>query len=91
MGGMALFLTFLLGIGNFALHKAVLESRCGLLARMPAGARGLGGRISLAVEFAVLLGALLLVANGYPGWGWVYLVYSLLNGGAAWLILSRRI
>lgn len=91
MRRMALIVTFLLGIGNFALHKAVLESRSGLLARMPAAMRATGGKVSLSVEFVVLLGALLLIANGYRGWAWAYLCYSLLNGGAAWLILTRRV
>lgn len=86
-----LLLTFLLGIGNFAMHKAVLESRHPMLERMPWAVRLFGGPISLWTEFLLLLGALLLVANGQPGWGWAYLVYSGLNTVAAWLILSRRI
>jgi hypothetical protein len=85
----ALLLTFLLGVGNFAVHKAVLESRHPLLSRMPVLV--LGGRASLLAEFIVLLGALLLVGNGYAGWALAYLCYSGLNALAAWLILSRRI
>jgi hypothetical protein len=85
----ALLLTFLLGVGNFALHKAVLESRHPLLSQMPSLV--LGGRASLLAEFIVLLGALLLVGNGYAGWGLAYLGYTAFNGIAAWLILSRRI
>jgi hypothetical protein len=47
---MALIFTFLLGIANFAMHKAVLESRHPMLAQMPW--MGLmGGRFSLALEF----------------------------------------
>ena len=86
----ALVLTFLLGIGNFAMHKAVLESRHPMLAQMPWMGM-LGGRFSLALEFLLLLGALLLAATGHPGWGWAYLAYSALNGLAGWLILSRRV
>lgn len=85
----ALLLTFLLGIGNFALHKAVLESRHPLLRRMPSLV--LGGRASLLAEFIVLLGALLLVGNGYTGWSLAYLGYSGFNALAAWLILTRRV
>ncbi len=88
---MAIFFTFLLGLGNFALHKAVLESRHPLLATAPWFVHLLGGRISLVTEFLLLLGALLLVAEGHPGWGWAYLAYSVLNGFAGWLILSRRV
>jgi hypothetical protein len=82
----AILFTFLLGIGNFALHKAVLESRHRVVAEMP-----WLGKPSLALEFALLLVTLLLVANGRPAWGWAYLGYSALNGLAGWLILSRRL
>ena len=87
---MALILTFLLGVGNFAVHKAVLESRHPMLAQMP-WFEMMGGRFSMALEFMLLVGALLLAANGNPGWGWIYFVYSALNGAAGWLILSRRV
>ena len=84
-------LTALLGVGNFAMHKAVLESRHAILEQMPALLRSLGGKASLIAEFVLLLGALLLVANGYPAWGLGYLLYTLLNGLSAWLILSRKV
>ncbi len=87
---MAILLVFLLGLGNFALHAAVLDSRHSLLGEIPWIASG-GGRISLAVEFVVLCGALLLAAYGHAAWGWAYLGYSALNALAGWLILSRRI
>jgi len=90
MGDMALVLTFLLGVGNFAMHKAVLESRHPMLAQMPWMGL-LGGRFSLGLEFLLLLGALLLAGSGHPGWGWAYFAYSALNGLAGWLILSRRV
>ena len=90
MSGMALVLTFLLGIGNFAMHKAVLESRHPMLAQLP-WFGVMGGRFSLAVEFMLLIGALLLAASGHSAWGWAYLAYSALNGISAWLILSRRV
>jgi hypothetical protein len=86
----ALVLTFLLGVLNFGLHKAVLESRHPLVGRMPF-VRVLGGRGSLAVEFLLLLGAMLLAGTGSAGWAWAYAGYSLLNAFAAWLILTRRI
>ena len=88
---MAVILTFLLGIGNFALHKAVLESRHPMLRELPRFVRPLGGRATLLVEFVLLVVALLLVANGHLAWGWGYLAYSALNGIAGWLILSRRV
>lgn len=86
---MAVLLIFLLGIGNFALHKAVIESGHPMIANTPLFARKIGVRLSLLLEFLVLLAALLLVANGFPTWGWAYAGYSVLNGIAAWLILSH--
>jgi len=88
---MVIFFVFLLGIGNFALHRAVLSSRHPALAQLAWLVQGLGRRASLVLEFALLLAALLLAARGHPGWGWVYFGYSALNALAAWLILSRRI
>jgi hypothetical protein len=51
----------------------------------------LGPQASLAAEFVVLLGALLLVSSGNPAWAWAYLGYTAVNGIAAWLILTRRV
>jgi len=80
---MAIVVIFLLGIGNFALHKAVLESRHPLLGKMPWFVHMLGGKLTLATEFLVLLAALLLAANGWPGLVWAYLAYSGLNATGA--------
>ena len=88
---MVIVLTFLLGIGNFAMHKAVLESGHPLVGQMPRFVHRLGGRITLVAEFVLLLGAMLLVAAGFAGWGWGYLGYTLLNGLAAWLILGGKV
>ena len=88
---MAIVITFLLGIANFAVHKAVLESRHPLMREMPRFVRLLGGKASLAAEFVLLAGALLLTANGHPNWGLAYLGYSVVNGFSGWLILSRRV
>jgi hypothetical protein len=88
---MGIVLIFLLGVGNFAMHKAVLESRHPLLGQVPWFMHLLGGRAGLVTEFLLLLAAMLLVAQGYPAWGWAYFGYSVLNGVAAWLILTRRV
>jgi hypothetical protein len=89
---MALVVLFLLGIGNFAMHKAVLESRHVLLGRAPWFVHMLGGgKFGLGVEFLVLLGSMLMVSQGSLGWAWGYAVYSLANAAAAWLILSNRV
>jgi hypothetical protein len=86
-----LLFTFLLGVLNFGLHKAVLESRHPLFGRMPRFVHKLGGGGSLVVEFLLLLGAMLLVGTGSTGWAWAYAGYTVLNAVAAWLILTRRI
>ena len=86
---MVILFVFLLGVGNFALHRAVLDSGHPALAEVAWLVEGLGGRASLLLEFILLLAALLLVAGGHPGWAWAYFAYSVLNGFAAWLMLSR--
>ena len=88
---MALLIVFLLGIANFALHKAVLVSGHPLLGQVPQLFRLLGGRFSLLVEFLMLLGALLMAAQGSAGWAWFYAAYTAVNGVSAWLVLSGRV
>ena len=89
---MALAVLFFLGIGNFAMHKAVIESRHTLAGRMPWFVHMLGsGRFGLGVEFLVLLGSMLMVSQGSLGWAWGYAFYTVANAAAAWLILSNRV
>ena len=57
---MAIVVLFLLGIANFAMHKAVLQSGHALLGRASWFVHMLGGRFSLFVEFLMLLGAMLM-------------------------------
>lgn len=86
-----LVVIFCLGVLNFAAHKAVLESGHPMLGQVRWLFRPLGGRLSLLVEFVMLLGAMIMVASGSFGWAMLYLVYSLMNGLAAWLIFSGRV
>ena len=88
---MGLIITFLLGVGNFTLHKAVMESGHPLLGRLPWFYHALGGRFSLGVEFLMLLAALLFVAQGLFGAAVAYIVYSMINSFSAWLILTGRL
>ena len=87
---MAIALLFVLGIVNFAMHKAVLESGHPLVDRMPWFVHMLSGRFSLVVEFLMLLGAMLMVAEGSSAWAWGYALYSECNAIAGWLVLSGR-
>ena len=84
-------MVFLLGIANFALHRAVLESGHPLLGGLSRTPRSSLGKATLLVEFIVLFAALLLTAHGWTMIPWAYLIYSLANGLAAWLILSGKV
>ncbi|MEZ5681005.1 MAG: hypothetical protein R3E14_06870 [Erythrobacter sp.] len=88
---MVLALLFALGVANFAIHKAVLESGHPLLESLPGLMRRGGGRMSLFFEFMVLLAAMLMASNGWPGAAVLYFVYSLLNIVTGWLLLDGRI
>jgi hypothetical protein len=88
---MGLLFVFLFGIGNFAVHKAVIESGHPLLGTMPWHVLRMGGRVSFGIEFVMLSGTMLMVSQGPAGWAWFYAAYSAMNALAAWLILSRRI
>lgn len=87
----AVTLIFALGIGNFALHKAAMESDSPVMRQLPWITRKNGKRAAFLFEFAILLAAMLLAANGWPNLAWAYLVYSALNAVSAWLIFSGRI
>tara|TARA_B000000460_G_scaffold178972_1_gene127881 strand:+ start:456 stop:722 length:267 start_codon:yes stop_codon:yes gene_type:complete len=88
---MAIVAIFLLGIGNFAMHKAVLESGHRMLSQVPGYVHMLGGKAPLLTEFLVLLAAMLLASTGWTWVLWAYCGYSALNGIAAWLILTDRL
>lgn len=88
---LAIAVIFVLGVGNFALHKAVMESNHPMTRQMAWLSNPTGRKIAFALEFGVLLAALLLAANGWPNLVWGYLVYSGLNGVSGWLILGGRV
>ncbi len=91
VGAMAIIIIFVLGVGNFALHRAVMESGHTMARQIRFFAGGNGRRVAMALEFAVLAAALLLAANGWTGVVVGYLIYTLLNGVSGWLILSGRV
>jgi len=88
---MGIVLVFLFGIANFAAHKAVLECGQSLLSHLPRSVHALSGRLSLIVEFVMLLGAMMMVASGSVGWAWGYALYTAANAFSAWLILSGKL
>ena len=89
---MALVLCFFLGIGNFAMHKAVLESRHPFVedTKLYFG-RHFGKFGSYALEFAILSGAMFFAGNGSALVVVFYTLYAAMNGLATWLLLSGRI
>jgi hypothetical protein len=89
--GWATAIIFLLGIANFAINGAVFAGGHPMFARLPRASQTLGRRAALASEFAVLFFALLLSANGWPGYAWAYGAYTAVNAGAAWLILNGKL
>ncbi|CAH0495085.1 hypothetical protein [Novosphingobium sp. CECT 9465] len=88
---MAILITFLLGIGNFALHRAVMDSGHPLLGRMPRFYHALGGRFTMVLEFLLLVAALMFAAQDNVSGPIAYVVYSVLNSFSAWLILTDRV
>ena len=87
---MAIVIIFLLGIVDFAVHRAVLECGHPMLTALPRDKRLLGAGISMAFEFVVLV-AMLWAASAVTGtWALAYVVYSVLNGFAAWLIIANK-
>ena len=88
---MPLLVAFVMGIANFAMHRAVQESGHPALSMIPGFSGRRGRRMALAFEFLVLLAALLLTVNHSPAWVLGYGFYTAANGLAAWLILSQRL
>ena len=88
---MLLIVIFLLGIGNFAMHKAVLESGHPMIERIGWRRPRSTVPVSLVLEFAILLATLLFVAKGWPVLALVYAIYSALNAFSAWAILTGRL
>lgn len=88
---MAILLLFILGVGNFAMHKAVLECGHPLLGQMPWFVHMLGGRFGLSFEFLLLIAAMLLAQTGGDSAVYAYVGYTVANALAAWLIITRRV
>jgi hypothetical protein len=82
---------FFMGICNFAMHKAVVESGHPFVedTKLYFG-RYLGRHASYVLEFGILAGAMLIAYDG-PGWvAVVYFLYTSVNALAAWMLLSGR-
>ncbi len=82
----------MLGIGNFAMHRAVIESGHPFVedSKLHFG-KHFGKYSSYIIEFVILTGSMLFAAAGYGIAAAVYVLYSVLNALAAWLLLSGRV
>jgi len=89
---MPLILVFLCGVLNFAMHKAVLESRHPFVddTRRYFGTY-LGGRIGYFLEFLALTGALFYAQGGSVIATLFYFAYTGMSALAAWMLINRRI
>jgi hypothetical protein len=89
---MYLIICFFLGIGNFALHRAVVESGHPFVedTKIYFG-RHIGRNASYILELGVLAGAMILSHGGALSALLAYMLYSAMNGVAAWLLLSGRV
>jgi len=87
---MGIIIAFLLGVGNFAAQRAVMECGHPMLTQMSPGALRIGKSASLTVEFGLLVAALYAATEGLSGWLWLYFAYSAANLFAAWLISGQR-
>jgi hypothetical protein len=85
-------LVFVLGVANFGMHKAVVESGHPFVedSKLYFG-RHFGQKSSYILEFVILLAVLVFAANGSWIAPAVYLIYTGLNSLAAWLLLTGRI
>ena len=88
---MALIVVFLLGMGNFACHRAVIESGHRMITDMPPRTLQVARISSLVFEFALLCGAIYAARSGALHWIWLYAGYFCINAAAAWSVVTRRI
>lgn len=88
---MLLMLVFACGVANFALGKALVESRHPVMRELPRAFRRNGGAVPLIFEFLVLLAALLMAGSGWAGAAWLYGAYTAVNAMIGWMIHTGRL
>jgi hypothetical protein len=88
---MLVILCFLMGVANFAMHKAVAESGHPFVEDTKRYfSRHFSPYGSYAIELALLIGAMLFAQEGAVLVVLVYGAYTGMNGIATWLLLSGR-
>ncbi len=87
-----LFFLFVLGTGNFAMHKAVMESgHPAIQGSRAAFDKATGGWGGYVLEYVILVAAMSFAHQGFAFAVGAYIGYTTLNVGAAWVLLSGRI
>lgn len=87
----AVFLLFFLGIANFAMHKAVIESgHPAIQSTRAAFEKVTGGWGGYILEYTILLAAMSFANVGYMAALGAYIGYTALNGVAAWILLRDQ-
>ena len=86
----AIAFAFVLGVANFFAQTVVLEGGHPLLAGLSPERFRVARAVSLGLEFAVLVAVMLAVSDGSGSWLLFYAVYTLGNGGAAWMIWRSK-
>lgn len=88
---MLLIVCFLLGIANFAMHKAVAESGHPFVEDTKRYfSTYFGPYGSYAIELVLLIGAMWLANGGSLAVSLMYAAYTAINGFATWLLLSNK-
>ncbi len=88
---MYLIIVFLCGVGNFAMHKAMLESDHPLIAEARGSFRkALGPYGSYILEFLMLAAALIFANMDMLSAVIFYAVYTLANCAAALILFSNK-
>ena len=88
---MLLIIGFLLGVANFAMHKAVVESGHPFVEDTKRYfGKHIGPYGSYAIELALLIGALWLANQGSLAISLLYAAYTAINGVATWWLLSGK-
>lgn len=88
---MYVFIIFICGIGNFAMHKAMMESKHPMVTEARGNfTRFLGPYGSYIIEFLMLLAALVFANMGMLMAVFFYVIYTLANGAGAYALFSNR-
>lgn len=88
---MYIFIIFLCGVGNFAMHKAMLESNHPIIAEARGSFRKLLGPYgSYILEYVMLIAAMTFADMDILSAVIIYFIYTLANCAAAVVLFSNK-